>query len=35
MLAIGFLRNLVVVVAFTGPEPDVLRMISLRKALKP
>ena len=32
--AIGFLRNLVVVLVFTESKDDTIRLISLRKALK-
>lgn len=34
LIAIGMLGNRVVVVTFTEPQPDILRIISLRKALK-
>ena len=30
----GFLRNIVVVVVFTEPKEDIIRFISLRKAVK-
>lgn len=33
-VGIGLLENLVVVVIFTEPEQDVIRLISLRKAVK-
>jgi len=33
-LGIGMLGNRVVFVTFTQPDPDILRIISLRKALK-
>lgn len=33
-VAIGFLKNFVVVVVYTEREEDVIRVISLRKALK-
>ena len=32
VLGIGFLRDLVVVIVFTERDPDVIRVISLRKA---
>jgi len=31
---IGFLRNIIVVIVFTEPREDTIRIISLRKALK-
>lgn len=31
-IGIGFLRTLVIVIVFTEQEPDVIRVISLRKA---
>lgn len=33
-IAIGFLKNFVVVIVYTEREEDVIRVISLRKALK-
>ena len=33
-VGIGFLKNLVVVIVFTEPDEQTLRIISLRKALK-
>lgn len=33
-VGIGLLENLVVVVIFTEPEQDVIRLVSLRKAVK-
>ena len=34
VIAIGFLKNFVVVVVYTEPEEETIRIISLRKALK-
>lgn len=33
-VGIGFLKNFVVVVVFTEPDEDTIRIISLRRALK-
>ncbi len=33
-VGIGFLKNLVVVIVFTEPDEETIRVISLRKALK-
>lgn len=33
-IGIGFLRNIVVVIVFTEPNEETIRIISLRKALK-
>lgn len=33
-VGIGFLKNFIVVLVFTGPREDTIRIISLRKALK-
>lgn len=33
-VGIGFLRNIVVVIVFTEPNEETIRIISLRKALK-
>jgi uncharacterized protein len=33
-IGIGFLNNLIVVIVFTEPKEDTIRVISLRKALK-
>jgi hypothetical protein len=33
-IGIGFLRNIIVVVVFTERNGDIIRIISLRKALK-
>jgi uncharacterized protein len=33
-IGIGFLKNFVVVVVYTEPEEETIRLISLRKALK-
>ena len=33
-VGIGFLRNFIVVIVFTEPQADTIRVVSLRKALK-
>lgn len=33
-MGLGFLRNFVVVVVYTEPQEETLRIVSLRKALK-
>lgn len=33
-IGIGFLRNIVVIIVFTEPNEETIRIISLRKALK-
>jgi len=33
-VGIGFLRNLIVVIVFTEPRADTIRVVSLRRALK-